>query len=390
MKILTRYLLYELGKWFFITLLTFTLLVVVVFLLKEALAQDLPLGPVLKIIPYALPDALRVTIPLSALLAVTVVYGQFSGEREMVALKAAGVTPMAVLWPMFISAILVSMVAVWLNDLAVSWGRVGTQRVIMESVDEIAYSMLRAQKRYRTPYFSINVKRVEGRRLIGTKIWLPKAETSISAVEAEIEADNENGILWLTLRDSMITVQGKRLRQTDEERYPIPMSQASRAKKLGGHPSSIPIREIDEEVAHAESVIERSDRGLAVRAAFSLMTGDVNSLNEKKWDGYRSSRKGMNERLSRLRTEPHRRFSAGFSCLCFVLLGAPVAIRLNRSDVVTTFFVCFLPILIFYYPLFAYGIEGAKNGTLPPYAVWGGNIFISILGLLTLRKVMRY
>jgi len=72
------------------------------------------------------------------------------------------------------------------------------------------------------------------------------------------------------------------------------------------------------------------------------------------------------------------------------MLGAPVALRMSKSDMVTTFFVCFLPILVVYYPLFAYGLEGAKNGSLPPWGVWGANVVIALAGLVVLRKVMRY
>ena len=99
---------------------------------------------------------------------------------------------------------------------------------------------------------------------------------------------------------------------------------------------------------------------------------------------------GQRQRLHRLETEPFRRWASGFSCLAFVMVGAPLAIRLRNSDLMTTFGICFLPILIVYYPLFAYGLDRAKNGALPPYCVWLGNVVCLAIGAWLLRKVSRY
>jgi lipopolysaccharide export system permease protein len=91
-----------------------------------------------------------------------------------------------------------------------------------------------------------------------------------------------------------------------------------------------------------------------------------------------------------LKTEPHRRWAAGLSCLCFVMVGAPLAIRLRNSDFLTSFFLCFLPILIVYYPLLAYGIGRAKSGAVPPQVVWLGNLILVAAGVWMTRRMMRY
>ena len=137
-------------------------MMIIVGVVREAAAQNLPLGQVLRLIPYILPDALRFTVPVTLLLATTSVYARMSGANEVVAVKALGISPMVLLWPGSSLAFLLSLVTVWLNDLAVSWGRNGVQRVVLEAVEEIAYGMLQSQQRLQLADFSINVKRVEG------------------------------------------------------------------------------------------------------------------------------------------------------------------------------------------------------------------------------------
>ena len=97
---------------------------------------------------------------------------------------------------------------------------------------------------------------------------------------------------------------------------------------------------------------------------------------KKNAESLRSARRG----LCRLQAEPYRRWAAGFSCLCFVWVGAPMAIRLRNRDMLTSFFLCFMPILIVYYPLLVLGVNGAKDGYLPPWSVWAGNLLMLAWG----------
>jgi lipopolysaccharide export system permease protein len=121
-----------------------------------------------------------------------------------------------------------------------------------------------------------------------------------------------------------------------------------------------------------------------------MLTGDFHALTATEWNARRKERQNLYNYLHRLYTEPHRRWSAGFSCLCFVWVGAPMAIWLRNRDFLTTFFLCFVPILLVYYPLLVYGVDGAKNGTIPAFSVWAGNAILLVWGAYLLRKVLRY
>jgi lipopolysaccharide export system permease protein len=54
------------------------------------------------------------------------------------------------------------------------------------------------------------------------------------------------------------------------------------------------------------------------------------------------------------------------------------------------FFVCFLPILVVYYPLLMFQEDLTTSGTLPPVAFWMANLALVIPGFLLLRGVIRY
>ncbi|MFO0422052.1 MAG: LptF/LptG family permease, partial [Planctomycetia bacterium] len=163
MKIISRYVMSELLQVFLVALTALTLFMLVVGLVKEAQQQGLGMMQIAALVPYVLPEAMRFAVPGTMLFAVASVFGRLSASNEITALKAAGITPMAAIWPAIAVAVVVSFVSVWLNDVAVSWGRDGVRRVIIGSVEDIIYGRLRQQRSYSTSKMSINVKGVEGR-----------------------------------------------------------------------------------------------------------------------------------------------------------------------------------------------------------------------------------
>lgn len=391
---MTRYILAELAKLFVYSLGGLTGLMLIVGAVQEAVKQGLPVEQIIRLIPYILPEALRVAVPVAVLLATTSVYSRMAGSNEVLAIKALGISPIAIIWPVLAAAFLLSLATVWLNDVAVSWGRLGAQRVVLEGIEQIAYGMLRTERCYSSPRLSINVKRVEDRRLIGPIVLIPaRGDTpaiTIEAQEAELQADAADNVLKVVLRNGEFERDRVRVRFPDVLEKEIPLSEASRVGQRSQNPSCLPLWRIPAEIARQQQTIQEHKERSAAQAAFQMLTGQIDSLIGPDWDRRAQEAAAMRTHLCRLKTEPYRRWSAGFSCLFFAWVGAPMAIWLRNKDFLTSFFLCFCPILVIYYPLLAYGIDGAKNGTIPPVFVWSGNVVLFVAGAWLFRKVFRY
>jgi lipopolysaccharide export system permease protein len=143
--------------------------------------------------------------------------------------------------------------------------------------------------------------------------------------------------------------------------------------------------------AHDEQVsrIAQLDQTVAGKRAMALLTGAMEGTVPAAVEPERAALAEAHGRLNRIILEPWRRWANGFSCLCFVLVGAPMAIRMRNADFLTSFFLCFLPILVVYYPVFMLGVDQAKRGAVPPIAVWLGNLLIVLWGWWLLRRVVR-
>ncbi len=393
MKILTRYVVFDLLKVFLLILTGLTLLIFVGLIGKEAVEKGLGLGPLLRMTPYLLPQAMQFAVPGTMLLATTYVYGRLSTYNEIVAIKALGISPMVVIWPTLVLATLVSFAGVYINNLAVSWGTRGVQRVFVESIEDVVYGHLQMHRSYSSGKLSIIVRGVEGKKLRQPTLVIAASGNhpalTIRAKEAEIWSDPVERKLHVRFHD--FEVSGPvTITNPDTYEQEISLDELTGMSAETRSPSTYALGEIGAAVEQSTRRIEQLQQSMTAQASFSMLSGEFFMLADQNWKWLEKDVDGAKQRLQRLHTEPWRRWANGFSCLCFVLVGAPMAIRLRHAEFLAIFFVCFLPILLVYYPLLAVSVDHAKDGAFPPPAVWLGNGVLALWGLWLLRRVIRY
>jgi lipopolysaccharide export system permease protein len=392
MRLLTRYVLREIGQIFLVTLFALTSFMLLVGAVQVAMQQGLGAKQIVLALPYLMPNALMFAIPGTILFAVSMVYGRMSAANELVALKSLGISPMVLVWPALTFAALLSLATVWLNDLAMSWGFHGVQQVVIDSAEEIAYRILRTQKTFKSDAFEVTVRDVVGRDLIEPRFRMPAGDNGelfdIAAKTAQIRSVPGTGKLTLVLYDTVIDgpgVHGEYPNQQIEREVVI---KADHGKTPA--PSHLALREIPDSVTHQRELIEQLGERMVAQAGLQLMVGDLDRVSTVVWREDAKNLQFQKYQLYRMLTEPPRRWANGFSCLCFALVGTAMAIRMRNSDVLTSFALCFFPILLVYYPLLAFGLDRAKAGEIHPYAVWLANSILVVWGLYLLRRVMRY
>jgi len=394
MRRLTRYVLAELLKVFLVALASLTTLILLFLVGREAVGKGMGIVPTLRILPYILPEALRYAVPGTMLLAATSVYSRMASSNEVVAVKSAGISPMVLVWPMIVLAALMSYASVWLNDIYVSWGRTGVQRVVIESFEQIVYGGLRTQKSFSRPDLKISVRGVEGRRLLNPKVVLthPKSgsQWNITADEARLKSNPAEGTLTIEFVNAYFKSDDGFRGSLPSLKFDVDPQQFTRGRPASLRPADHRLSQIPQAIAVEKEKITTRKQEMAATAAIALMTGDLSRLAGAQWQAQRGGVAAAERTLHRLHTEQYRRWSDGFACLCFALIGAPMAIRRPHRDFLASFFVCFLPILLIYYPLLVVGLDQAKSGAWPPQSVWIGNAMLVVWGVWLLRKVVRY
>ena len=390
MKLFLRYIVFDVLKIYFVALLLLTAILVLVIVVDEAISLGLPLVHAIWLVPYTLPEQLRISIPMTLLLATTVSFSRMAGNNEIIATKALGIAPWQLMWPVWVLALFFSLACVWLNDFAVTWGRSGMTNIVYYALEDTIYSKLgkdgNVEERLGDDTYKISVARIEGKKLILPEITSEKKQSTMKMDEAEIQVDCEKGIVTI-LFTNLIGQIGNENVHFRENKIDIPIPIKNAANIDSKSPSEVPLNEIKHQVKKCENNIAKAQRTMATMAAFSLVTGDTDFSNQEVWANHESQVNNATKRLQRLNTEPARRWANGFSCFFFVWVGVPLAIRLQRADVFSSFFACFLPILILYYPCLMFGVNRAKEGSLPPSFVWVGNVCLAIVGYWFIKQI---
>lgn len=395
MRIITRYVLSDLVGVFVTTLLGMTTIIFVALVAKEAVDRGMGLALIVRIVPYILPQAMQYALPAALLLAVTNVYGRMAAYNEIIALKSLGVSPWSVAWPTLAFAGAVSLGAVAVNDVAVSWGRMGVERVGIESLEEVILGQLRVHRAFTHPKFSITVRRVEGRRLIQPTVTLRESDRdeprNFTSDWAELAKVAGGGRLVVRMHDLVIDGSGEFTYAdptTPEEVVDLEALLGVSADQ-NRSPSTYALAEIGPALAETRAEIRQIHNDMSARAAYAMLTGEFQQVSQPVWRQKQQQLGAAEYTLHRLHAEPHRRWAGGFACLAFAMVGVPVAMMMRKSEFLASFFVCFLPILIVYYPLLIVSVNEAKGGGLPPAAVWLGNTVLALAGLALLSAVAR-
>ena len=276
-KLITRYVIWELLKVFFISSAGFVVLMLLIGLAEES--RDRGIGPdiVIQLIPYLVPKALMFAMPATCLFSVCVVFGRMAAENELLAIQSLGLSKSVVVFPVIILAFGVSLFAVWLNDISFAWSYWGVERVVMQASDKIVYGMLRQEGSFKTDRFSIEVDGVEDRQLIRPILTFHSSgNNSVRATAASATLDPNPGqhSLVFTMNNGIVDAEGKASYRFDgQEQREIQLKSPEKIAKDHDNPGHLYLRQIEGAIERQGKNVQAIRRSHAVLAASQLIVG---------------------------------------------------------------------------------------------------------------------
>lgn len=389
--ILQRYILRDLLVVFLLVLSGVTVLLVFVGVFREVSASGLKPWHALQILPFVVPSLLPFTIPATLLLTVCVVYGRMAADREVIATKAAGINVMSLLLPALSLGGALSLCSLLLADCVIPWAVQNIQATITQAMEDIFLDTLRRSGQVvdNDRGFSITVMRVEGRRLIRpTFHYRPRGSkpVAIQAEEATLHFDMRQRVVVLDMVRGHIDIPGQRrvFFKREQQQFPLPFdTRPPKARHMSIH-------RIRRKMDRALAEMNQYRRYRESHTVMSLMLGDFYQLQDSTLFDSAYEERMQRKKIARLETEIHSRFALSTSCFFFALLGAPFAILQARRQFLTTFFMCFLPILLLYYPVALLLMNLSKSRNVPAVSLWLANLLLLLVGLFVLRKVLRH
>jgi lipopolysaccharide export system permease protein len=393
---INRLILWDVLKLFLVTTIGLTGLIGVGLVGQQLISEGVGWLALIQLLPFICMIALQIAVPATLLFSVCSVFGRISADNEIVALKSVGVSPLKVIRPMMILGLLVSLPSVWINDLAVSWAQPGMEQVVLRSIKEIIYNRLRTRRSYENDKgFTVHVQEVQGDWLIRPTIFcfdeVTGKPTTITAERAQIFKDPDQDQLILEMVNSKGETShsnATRFNIPGSERFNMSLNRASQKGGDSARPSQFAMKQIPDEVDKQLKHNDRITETMAIQISMGLGMGRYNQLSEASLQSMAVQIEENRKRLTRLELEPYRRWSFGFACFFFVWIGVPFAILNKSADYAWTFGMCFIPIMLMYFPLFGLALDRAKDGAWPASTLWIGNAFLFVVGTWLRHRVV--
>jgi lipopolysaccharide export system permease protein len=391
--LLQRYILFELVRVFLLALVAITGIFVLAGVVQEASQQGLGPEHLLDIIPLLLPGTLPFTVPATVLFAVSVVYGRLAHDNELTAIKAAGLPLRLVLMPALLLGSFLSLGIYLLYREFIPHTHHRLRTTVTVEFEKFIYARLKRDLCFNEPKvpLAIWVKDVQGRVLVGPTFKKRDAqgrdEIVGQAQEAELEVDLARGEILAHMIQGQIVKDGNMKYSFARESIPVPLPNQLENRQVRARERS------DAEIIARRKIVRRDLlEALAkleeVRRQPPATPLDAAVPPEVHW---RFRIDMLRRELGELNVELAMRPALALGCLCFVLIGSPVAIWFQRRDYLSNFVTCFLPIVVVNYPLMMLAIHLGKDGRLDPdLGVWIGNVVLGTAGLALLRHVARH
>ena len=366
-KILFRYLISEVIPPFFLGLLAFTSVLLIARILKLielVVTRGVPLIQIGKLFSLILPTFLEMTVPMAFLLAILLGLGRMSNDQELLAMKASGVSPGQILWPMAALASVIAAATLFLTMFA----RPAANFALKRELYNIAKN--RVGTALREKVFNDDFPKI----LIYVEEIVPPGNTA-------------QGVLIVDRRDKAREdiILGKVARiSTDEE-----------TNTLG-------LRLFDGSIYERENTRPGFSQTRFNIYDFKLDLDDLIGPVQQKGSGPKEmqvsellaaieAKQNLGVKTTSERMELHQRISFGFAPLVFCLLGVSLTLvpRTSRTNRSWGFMLC-LFWLMAYYALLSLGKAlGDKTILHPLPAVWLPNLVVGGIGLQFFRHALR-
>jgi LPS export ABC transporter permease LptG/LPS export ABC transporter permease LptF len=361
MRTLDRYVIREVLPSFAIALLVFTFVLIIPFIIDLAetmIAKGVPWPTLLQLMATLVPQALGLTIPMSLLIALLVAFGRLSGDREVVAMMACGVSTYRLLRPVGVLALVAWAVTSWVLIKAIPDANQASREITLQLVAD------RAEGEVKPRVFFEDFPQ--------TVLYVHDISPAGAGWIDVLAADTRNPaqpVIFLASRGRMLV---------DREARTIQM-----VLEDGTRHTTRP----DDPTAYQVDRFERMVVSLDPDSVFPR-TGPARGYREMSVTELRQEvafLAGQGQLHHQPVMEIHKKFSIPVACFVFALLGLALGAT-SRRDGKLASFVLGIAVIFIYYVLMWLSEAMAKGYVMPAgLAMWVPNLVMGPAGLILLH-----
>lgn len=363
MRIITRYMLKELGGPFFASLFVLTIILAAGNIIQTAdmvMNKGVSFIQVVKVFLLFLPYVLIFTIPISVLSAILLGFGRLSSDNEVTALRTNGVSIVKIVLPVMMCGLLISLISVPLNDKILPQSEFAARKLVKRIGIKHPTVLLEPGvfvKGFEN--YIIFIHSVKGNILKDIRIYQPQKGKPTRTIVAK---------------------KGRII--------PLPDENSVKLKLVDGTADEIAPDNPDEFYK-----LSFKDYYMTLNLENSADTKNIQkkprekSIKELLAEIRELKREGVS--VIPLSIELHKKLALAFSSLIFVLAGIPLAITTHRREKFIGYGLA-ITLFLLYWGIMLSGIAIALRDIVPPWlGVWSANVLILILGLCMFRRIIK-
>jgi lipopolysaccharide export system permease protein len=304
-----------------------------------------------KLFLLMIPYLLTYTLPVAALTAVLLALGRLSSDNEIVAIRSSGINLFSLILPLLIVGIILSLILVIFNDRVIPYAHYASRKTMVEvGVKNPAAALEPGVFINSFQNYVLFIYRIEDNKLINVRIYEPregKPTRTIVAKYGEFIAIPEKNMIKLKLMDG----------STDE---PDPENPDNFYKlNFKTYFMGLSLAQ-----AQDKDKIEKKPKDMTIQELIS----EVHKVKKSGIDPMP------------LITEINEKLALAFSCLVFILFGAPLAIITRRREKSINFGIAFLVVGSYYLIFIGAKALSLRGIITPAIGIWTPNIVFTLIG----------
>jgi lipopolysaccharide export system permease protein len=353
-------------------------------LLELVVSGQIGLGAMGRAILLLLPFVWAFALPMGMMTSALLVFGRFSADHELTAVRASGIGLVSLVWPVLVLSLAVCAGSAYVNTELEPRCRTAYKDLLFQMKANIAGAALpegRYIKDFEGYIFYVGKNR-KGALQDVTVMVLPdrtNVTTTVFAPRGEYHLDPVSHQIRLKLFDAQtILVNEEKVApgpQGDWEMPPIDPLGQNRGPSTGVEIGTMTVSQLWAELQDIESRFGALPAGKQSSAEMRQMVERL--------------RKTRDDAVNAIRMQIHRRLASSFACFGFALVGIPLGIRVHRRETNVGFFIALLLVMI-YYGLLLIGMGLVNRPEFAPHLiVWLPNFVFQAVGAVLLWRANR-
>jgi lipopolysaccharide export LptBFGC system permease protein LptF len=401
LKTLHKYLTGQVLATMLMTVAVFTFVTVLLNVLHDVLpllfGGRLPLWLAVKAVGLLVPFSCVYALPIGFMTATLLVFGRFSADQELTAVRAGGISLISLIFPVLLLSVFCCVLSAWFNMDLGPRSRVAFVNLRYELLGgALAGEIPEGQLIHDFPGVALYVGKKNGEDLQDVKVYHLVGETNVDvilqAAHARIVRDGN------TLRADMTDVQVIRLGQnsfsSSVSRCPYTLiTNLDAIRSFKPKVDDMTFLQLRQELHDNQMMTFSADHTNAAGQVIGFpgmsMTLGTNATPQETAKFLKAAERSRAVAEEEIRVNMHREVAMSFACFGFTLVGIPLGIRVHRRETNVGVLIALL-LLGVYYTLVVMGNSLASYPELHPHLIfWIPNFIFQVVGAVLLWRANR-